>query len=115
MRASCKDTRQLSAYCISVRTFVAVCRQLPGGLQRVDERVVDHLDLWVVNDFGVRLIHLFDATLYRECLGSGSVARGHSDHSVAEQLSRLDDSVIGDPSRGEDADLERANLRDSSH
>jgi hypothetical protein len=62
------------------------CRGIPLGVQRVDERVVDHLDLWVVNDFGVRLVHLFDTTLCRECLGSGSVARGHSDQSVAEQL-----------------------------
>jgi hypothetical protein len=46
---------------------------------------------------------------------SGFVARGESDQPVAEQLRRLDDSVIGDPSRAEDADLERADLRDSRH
>jgi hypothetical protein len=45
----------------------------------------------------------------RECLGSGSVARGDSDQPVAEHLGRLDDSVIGNASRAEDADLECAN------
>jgi hypothetical protein len=85
------------------------CIGIPLGVQRVDERVVNDLDLWVVNDFRVRLVHLFDATLCRECLGSGSVARSYSDQLVAEQLRRLDDSVIGDPSRAEDTDLERAN------
>jgi hypothetical protein len=53
-------------------------------VQRVDERVVDHLDLRVVNDFGVRLVNLFDATLGCECLGSGSLAGGHGDQLVAE-------------------------------
>jgi hypothetical protein len=54
-------------------------------------------------------VHFFDAALRRECLGSGSVARGYSDLPVAEYLRRLDDSVIGNASRAEDADLERAN------
>ena len=85
------------------------CIGIPLGVQRVDEGVVDHLDLWVINDLRVRLVHLFDATLCRECLGSRSGARSYSDQLVAEQLRRLDDSVIGDPSRAEDADLERAN------
>jgi hypothetical protein len=57
-------------------------------------------------------VHLFDATLCRECLGSGSVARGYSHQPVAEQLGRLDDSVIGNTGCAKDADLERANLRD---
>jgi hypothetical protein len=61
-------------------------------MQRGDERVVDHLDLWVVNDFGVCLVNLFDATLCRECLGSESVAGGHGDQPVTEHT--LEGSTI---------------------
>jgi hypothetical protein len=57
---------------------------VPLGVKRVDERVVHDLDLWVVDDFGVRLVNLLDATLCGECLGSGSVAGGHGDEPVAE-------------------------------
>jgi hypothetical protein len=57
---------------------------VPLAVQRVDEGVVDHLDLWVVNDLRIGRVHLFDATLGGECLGAGSVAGGHRDQSVAE-------------------------------
>jgi hypothetical protein len=39
-------------------------------VQRVDERVVDHLDLWVVDDFGLRLVHFFDTTCAASVLWS---------------------------------------------
>jgi hypothetical protein len=42
---------------------------VPLGVQGVDERVVDHLDFWIVNDIGVGLVHPFDATLGCKRLG----------------------------------------------
>ena len=73
-------------------------------MQRVDERVVDNVDLWIVDDFGVCPVNLFDATLCGECLGAG----GHGNQPVAEHSCRIDDPVIGNPCGTENADLERA-------
>ena len=58
---------------------------VPLCVQRIDQRVVHDLDLWIVDDFGVRLVHRLDPTLARERLGSGSVAGGHGDQPVAKR------------------------------
>ena len=84
---------------------------VPLGVQGVDERVVDHLDFWIVNDIGVGLVHPFDATLGCKRLRPGSVAGGHGDQPVAEQSGRIDDPVIGNAGSAENADLERGHQR----
>lgn len=82
--------------------------EIPAGVQRVDQAVVDQLDLGVGEQLGIGGVHSLDAMLGRECPSPLGVPRRHRDEPVAAGLGRLDDGLAGDPGGAEDTDPQRA-------
>lgn len=66
-----------------------------------------NVDVWIINDIGVGAVNPLDAPLLRECLGARAIPGSNSDQPMAERFGRIDDPVVGNSSRAEDADLER--------
>ena len=79
--------------------------QGPLGVQAVRQRVVDRVDVRIVDDVVVRRVHARDAVLGGVCVGTGSVAGGdRGDGGTGYALRRLDDGQRRDPRRADDAD-----------
>ena len=76
-------------------------------MQRVHQRVVDDLDVRVVDHVLVRVVHLRHAALGGEGLRAATVPGRDRDQLVAENFRGIHDAVIGDPGRTQDPDPQR--------
>ena len=89
--------------------------QVPRGVQRVGQRVVDHLDLGVVDEGLIVVDDTLDTVLAREHLGPAAIAGGDRDQAVAQRVRRTDDGGLGDARRTEDADAQWLRMLRGAH
>jgi len=80
---------------------------VPLGVEGVDQRVVDDIDLGISNDLGVGLVHRADAVLLGESFGAATVARSDGDQLVAQHPRGLDDAFLRDPRGAKDSNTQR--------
>lgn len=84
---------------------------VPLGVQRVRQWVVDDRDVGVVDDGGIRLVDPLDPVLGSELLSPSHIASGHGHEAVPRGRSRFDDAEGRDAGRAEDADAQRLGAR----
>ena len=78
--------------------------EVPRPVQAVGQRVVDHLDVRVVDDVLVGGVHPLDAVLLGEGRSTLGVARGDGHQSRAGQPGGLDDGDVADAGSAEEAE-----------
>jgi hypothetical protein len=79
-------------------------REIPNRVQRIGQRVVDHVDFRVVDHLLVGVPNPLHAVLLRESAGALWIAGGDRDQPVTQFVGWIDDRRLGDAGCSEYSD-----------